>query len=568
MPFSILGFRRNYLRNVNRVRQIIKVFLKYGFGKIIDQIHLSRYIPFRKRLKTFGQWPPLKSPTVPERLRMAFSELGPSFVKFSQLLASRPDLITKQYSDEFKKLQDRVPPFPTEEAIKIIEQEFGLPIDQIFSFFDKTPIAAASIAQVYHGTLLDNSDVIIKVQRPGISEQLETDINILTTAASLMENYISEAIVFNPSGIVEEFSKTVRKELDFFAEAKNCIRFKKNFESKPDIYIPKIFPEFTSDKVLVMERIDGVRIDDIAGIIRLGLDRIKLAKLGVDAYFKMVLVDGFFHADPHAGNIFAMPSGKIGFMDFGIVGRVSPEMRETMANTFLALIHKDFDKLIDQYIELGLVPEHIDMDIFRKEFKEDLYEFFEPLYGLSLKEINFGSFVETLTHIAIKHKMKMPSDLLLVNKAMLILESLGTELDPDFDFISAAEPYATELIKERVRPSMLYEKARKNIMEISDAFIILPKQLKQIIRKLLKDDIHIKITPIGLDKFTKDMDRSSNRISFSMIIGASLLSSAIMNSAGVGPKIFELSILGMSAFAFAFVMGIWLIISIIRSGRL
>ncbi|OGW29461.1 MAG: hypothetical protein A2X59_05680, partial [Nitrospirae bacterium GWC2_42_7] len=476
--------------------------------------------------------------------------------------------ITKQYADEFKKLQDRVPPFPTEEAIKIIEHETLIPVYQIFSYFDKNPIAAASIAQVYHGTLLDNSDVIIKVQRPGIREQLDTDINILTTVASLMETYIPETIVFNPSGIVEEFSRTVRKELDFVAEAKNCVRFKKNFESKPDIYIPKIFPEFTSDKILVMELIDGVRIDDIAGITRLGLDRIKLAKLGVDAYFKMVLQDGFFHADPHAGNIYAMPSGKIGFMDFGIVGRVSPEMRETMANTFLALMHKDFDKLIDQYIELGLVPEHIDIDIFRKEFKADLTEFFEPLFGLSLKEINFASFIETLTHIAIKHKMKMPSDLLLVNKAMLILESLGTELDPDFDFIAAAEPYATELIKERVRPSRIYEKARKNIMEISDAFVILPKQLKQIIRKLLKDDIHIKITPIGLDTFIRDMDRSTNRIAFSMIISASLLSSAILNSAGVGPMVFGLSILGVSAFGFAFFMGIWLIISIIRSGRL
>jgi ubiquinone biosynthesis protein len=567
MPFSLLGFRKTY-RNVNRVRQIINVFLKYGFGKIIDQIHLSRFIPFRKRLKTFGQWPQLQSPTVPERLRMAFSELGPSFVKFAQILASRPDLITKQYSDEFKKLQDRVPPFPTEEAIKIIEQETHFPIDRIFSFFNNNPIAAASIAQVYHGTLTDSSDVIIKVQRPGIKEQLETDINILTTLAGLMEKYVPESNIFNPAGIVEEFSRTVKKELDFVAEARNCIRFKKNFESKPDIYIPKIFPEFISDKVLVMERIDGVRIDDIEGITRLGLDRIKLAKTGVDAYFKMVLEDGFFHADPHAGNIFAMPSGRIGFMDFGIVGRISPEMRETMANTFLALMHKDFDKLIDQYLELGLVPDHIDLDIFRREFKEDLSEFFEPLYGLSLREINFASFIETLTNIAIKHKMKIPSDLLLVNKAMLILESLGTELDPNFDFVAASEPYATELLKERVKPSRLYETARKNIMEISDAFIILPKQMKQIVRKLLKDDIHIKMTPIGLDTFIRDMDRSSNRIAFSMIIGASLLSSAIMNSAGVGPKIYGLSILGVSAFAFAFFMGIWLIISIIRSGRL
>ena len=567
MPFSLLSLRRTY-RNVNRVRQIVNVLLKYGFGKLVDQLHLNRFVPFRKRLRSFGQWPPLKSPTTPERLRMAFAELGPSFIKLAQLLSSRPDLITTQFADEFKKLQDRVPPFPTSEAIKLMELETNLRINQIFSHLNEEPVAAASIAQVYHGTLLDGSDVIIKVQRPGIQEQIETDINILTIIANLMEKYIPESVFFNPTGIVEEFTKTVRKELDFIEEARNCCRFRRNFENNLDVYIPKIFGEFTTDKILVMERIDGVRIDDIEGITKLGLDRKKLAKTGVDAYFKQVLEDGFFHADPHPGNIFAMPSGTIGFMDFGIVGKVSSELRETMANTFLALIHKDFDKLIDQYLELGLVPEHVDLDIFRKEFKADLADFLEPLYGLTLKEINFADYMNTITHLAIKHKMKIPSDLLLVNKAMLILENLGRELDPNFDFIAAAEPYASKLVKERLRPGRLYEKLRKNVTEISDSFILLPKQMRQIIQKLLRDDIHIKMTPIGLDKFIRDMDRSSNRIAFSMIISAILLSSAIMHATGVGPKIYGMSVLGFLAFGFAFLLGIWLIISIIRSGRL
>ena len=263
-----------------------------------------------------------------------------------------------------------------------------------------------------------------------------------------------------------------------------------------------------------------------------------------------------------------MPDGRIGFMDFGIVGRVTPELRETMANTFLALIHKDFDKLIEQYIEIGLVPEHIDLDVFRKEFRSDLTDFLEPLYGLTLKELNFAEYMDTVTHLAIKHKLKIPADLILVNKAMLILENLGRELDPNFDFIAAAEPYASKLIKERIKPARLYEKARKNFMEVSDFFVLFPKQMKQIIRKVLKDDMHVKMTHIGLDKFIRDMDRSSNRIAFSMIISAILLSSAIMHATGVGPTIYGVSLLGLTAFGFAFLMGIWLIISIIRSGRL
>ncbi|MFZ2197406.1 MAG: AarF/ABC1/UbiB kinase family protein, partial [Thermodesulfovibrionales bacterium] len=393
MPFSFLRFRKS----ANRIRQITNVFLKYGFGKVIDQIHLGKFIPFRKRLKTFGQWPPVKSPSAPEQLRRAFAELGPSFIKLAQILSSRPDLITTHYADEFKKLQDRVPPFPVEDAIRIIEQETGRKLSDIFIEFDRTPIAAASIAQVFRGKLTDGSDIIIKVQRPHIREQIETDISILAYAANLLEKYVPESSFFNPTGIVEEFSRTVRKELDFLEEARNCIRFRHNFANNPDIYIPKIFEEHTTDKVLIMERIEGVRIDNIEEITRQGLDRKHLAKIGVDAYFKMVLEDGFFHADPHPGNIFAMPGGTIGFMDFGIVGRISSELRETLAGTFLALIHKDFDRLIDQYLELGLVPEHVDLDIFRREFKSDLSDFLEPLYGLTIKEINFADYLDTVT---------------------------------------------------------------------------------------------------------------------------------------------------------------------------
>jgi len=567
MLLNLLGIRRTY-RNVNRVRQIVNVLLKYGFGKLVDQLHLNRFVPFRKRLRSFGQWPPLKSPTSAERLRMAFAELGPSFIKLAQLLSTRPDLVTKQFADEFKKLQDNVPPFSTAAAVAIIESETKSSIGSVFSYFDQEPVAAASIAQVYHGRLIDGSDVIIKVQRPGIEEQIETDINILTSVAQLMERYIPETAFFNPTGIVEEFARTVRKELDFMEEARNCVRFGRNFEKHPDVHIPRVFNTFTTDKILVLERIQGVRIDDIEGITRLGLDRKKLAKIGVDAYFKQVLEDGFFHADPHAGNIFAMPDGRIGFMDFGIVGRVTAEMRETMANTFLALIHKDFDRLIEQYIELGLVPEHIDFDVFRREFKADLADFLEPLYGMTLKDLNFAEYMDTVTRLAIKHKLKVPSDLILVNKAMLILESLGRELDPDFDFISAAEPYATKIIGERVRPAKLYERARKNVMEVSDFISLFPKQMKQIIRKVLKDDIHVKMTHVGLDRLIRDMDRSSNRISFSMIISAILLSSAIMHAMNVGPTFHGMSVLGFTAFGFAFIMGIWLIISIIRSGQL
>lgn len=555
-------------RSAKRLQQIVNVFLKHGFGRFIDQIHLGKYIPFGKRLRAFGQWPALRGPSVPERLRIAFGELGPSFIKLAQILSSRPDLITAQYASEFRKLQDEVPPFPVEEAKRIVEEELRKPIDEIFLQFQDKPVAAASIAQVHYAKLIDGSDVIVKVQRPGIREQIETDISILVTVARLLERYVPESRFFNPTGIVEEFSRTLRRELDFVGEARNCSRFGKNFEDNPDISIPLVYGDFVTEKVLVMEKVEGIRIDNIAGIVALGLDRKTLVRISVDAYFKMILEDGFFHADPHPGNILAMPDGRLAFVDFGIVGNVTPEMMETMANTFLALIHRDFDALIDHYIELGYVPEDVDLDKFKREFKTDLLYYLEPLYGMKLQEINFARYLDIITHIALKHRMRIPADLLLINKAMLILENISRELDPGFDFVAAAEPYAEKIVKRRYSPSKIIDKAGKNLVELGDFFFLFPKQIKMLVRKILRDDLHVKMIHIGLDRFITDMDRSSNRITFGVIIAAMLLSSAILQSAEVGSKIFGMSVLALLSFGFAFLMGIWLVISIIRSGRL
>lgn len=566
MLLNLLRLKRTY-RNVARVRQILNVFLKHGFGQFLEQLNLQRLIPFRKRIKVLG-YPQVIEKTIPERLRIAFSELGPSFIKLAQLLSARPDLITKPYADEFKKLQDEVPPFHFIEVKKIIEEDMGVPLTDLFSAVDEKPLAAASIAQVHSATLLDGSDVIIKVQRPNIKDIIETDISILSTLASLMVKYIPEAEFFNPVGIVEEFSKTVRKELNFIEESKNICRFRKNFADHPNLYIPKTFPEFISERVIVMERLDGVRIDDIKGIKRLGLDRTVLARIGVDAYFKMMLEDGFFHADPHPGNIFAMPDGKIGLMDFGIVGWLSPELMESIAAAFVALINRDFDALIGQYIELGLITEETDIEGLRREFKSDIMDLLTPLYGLTLAEINFAQFLDTITHLAIKHKMRIPSDLLLVNKSMLILDNIGRQLDPNLNFIAVAEPYATKLIRQRYSPKRIYNKVAKNVTDFGDFLVTTPKQLKVLIRKALKDDLHFRMTVTGLDRLIRDIDRSTNRLAFSIVIAAIIMSSAVLTLSGVGGKIFDMPAIGMIGFIMAFILGVWLIVSIIRSGRL
>ena len=564
---NIFRIRRSY-RSAQRLRQIVSVFIKHGFGRVVEQLTLQKYIPFRKRVKSFGLWKSDRHISDAERLRMAFEELGPSFIKLAQLLASRPDLITDAYADELRKLQDKVPPFPVEEARRIIEDEIKMPIGKIFPEFDEKPIAAASIAQVHRAVLVDGSEVVAKIQRPETLKTIEADIRLFRTIAKLMVRYIPEAHFFNPEGIVDEFARTIRKETDFIEEGRNACRLRRNFVDNPNIYIPKIYPEFMTEKVIVMEHIDGVRIDDLKALESMGLDRRELANIGVNAFFKQIMEDGFFHADPHPGNIFAMPSGMIAFLDFGQVGYVSEILRENIANLLMALVKKDFDRVMDEYIEMGIVPEDVDKDLFRREFRTDLQDFMEPLYGLTLKEIKFASYLNALTELAVRHQLKLPTDLLLVNKTMLVLESLGTLLDPNFDFITAAEPFASKIMRGRIDPSRMYRKSRKTLADLGDFTFLFPGELRQLVQRVLRDKLHVRMHHEGLDLLIRDFDRSSNRIAFSLIVSALLLSSAIMHSTDIGPKVYGISIMGISSFVIAFIMGIWLLISIIRSGRL
>ncbi len=544
------------------------MLLKHGFGQFIEQTNLQRFIPLRKRIKYFARRQDAGRHTIPQRLRLAFGELGPSFIKLAQMLSTRPDLVTEEYANEFKKLQDRVPPFSSDKAVQMIESEFKLPLADLFADFDKVPVAAASIAQVHNAVLNTGEKVIVKVQRPDIREVIETDIVILGAIARLMLRYIPESKYFDPEGIVNEFAKTVKRELDFIMEAKNAQRFRKNFEGHPDIYIPAVYPDFLSARVIVMERIEGAKIDDIKAIDDLGIDRRGLAKKGVDAYFKMIFEDGFFHADPHPGNIFVLKNGKIGLMDFGIVGWLSPEMIENIARAFLAVINKDFDRLIDIYINLGLVQDEVDLDTFKREFRADLVYMMEPLYDLSISEVNFPEYLEALTHLVIKHGLRVPADLLLMNRTILIVDNIGRRLDPKFNLISAAEPYAAKLVKKRMSPQSIWSKAVNNITDMGELFLDTPKQVNRLLRKTLRDEVSFKMEIAGMDKLIRDLDRSSNRIAFSLIVASIILGSSMLIQSNIGGKIFGLPAVGAIGFLVAFILGVRLLISILRSGRL
>jgi ubiquinone biosynthesis protein len=569
---SLLGFWRRHYRDIPRVRQIILVASRHGFGHLIEQLGLQRFVSLGRRMLTLRKGPshPGERRTAPERLRLMFEELGPSFIKLGQVLSCRPDLLPVEYANELSKLTDSVSPFPFEQAREIIEQDLGAPLTALFLEFDPVPVAAASIAQVHKATLLDGNEVMVKVQRPHIERIIDRDISILQGIAELMESYVPEMAVHNPRGIVAEFSRTIHRELDFFTEAANANRLRHNFEGSTILAVPKVYSDLTTRHVLVLDRVEGIRINDLERIDRVGYDRREITNKGASAYFKMVFQDGFFHGDPHPGNIFILPDGRIALVDFGIMGRVTEENMKYFADIIIAIVERDFDKLVEQYVNFGfLTDQTVDLEQLRKELKDDLGEFLEPYYsGMTIRQVDLGAYLERLTRISIRFRLRMPQNLYLVNKTLLTIEGILRHLDPDFNLIETAEPYVKKLIRKQKDPRRALKAAWRGIREFQDIFSTVSRQSQTLIRKMARDDVRINVRHEELDRFIRDVDKSSNRLSFSILTAAIIIASSLIIHSGLGQTILGFPVLGVIGYIIAAILGFWLLIGILRSGQL
>lgn len=556
--------KRTY-QNIQRLRNIANVLIKHGFGSLVDQLNLQHYISLGKRIVTFRKYELEKEVhTLPERLRLAFEELGPTFIKLGQVLSSRPDLVPQDIADEFKKFQDKVPPFSASEAKRHVEKELRISINEIFSSFDDTPTAAASIAQVHNATLLTGEKVIVKVQRPGLRQILESDISILFYLANLVERYLLHGKLYNPTGVVEEFSRTVRRELNFSLEGSNAEKFKRYFEDDNTVCIPTVYWDYTTKDILTMERIDGIPIYEIKKIEEAGYDKKLIAKNGVNAFLKQILEFGLFHADPHPGNFLIMEGGRIGIVDFGIVGKIDDDIAESLANTFLSIIELDYDRLIHEYIRLGFLTEDVDI----KAFKNDLRDLMDPYYGKALKQIQAGKVMSDIFQIAVHYKARVPNDLILLGKTLLTIEGLARALDPDIMILEEAKPFATELIKKRLSPTYQMTKAYRTLSDLSEIVKEIPGQFSYVLKKVMKDKLKIEFVHSGLDRFIRDMDKSSNRLAFALIISAIVVGSSVIMLSGKEPLLLGFPTLGVIGYIIALFLGLWLAISILRSGRL
>jgi len=547
-------------RHLQRYREIVNVLVKHGFGHLVQRMRLSRYTA-RGRRKVYREE---KRLSWAARVRLVCEELGPTFIKMGQVLSTRPDLIPLDFIEEFQKLQDRVPSFAYERVKEEIQGEIGAPVEKLFATFQKRPLAAASIGQVHSAQIESGQKVIVKVQRPGIEEVIETDLNILFNLAQLLERYVKESRLYRPVGIVEEFKRTIEKEMDYTIEGRNVERFSRNFAQDETVYIPKVYWELTSKRILTLELIEGIKISEIKKIEKAGLDKKRIARNGANAVLKQIFIDGFFHADPHPGNIFVLKNEVIAFMDFGMVGYIDQESREKIGNLFLASIEKDVDKVIDGLSDMGIIDERVAL----QDLRSDILELMEKYYGVPLKELEMGKIINEMIALITKHRIKVPPNFMLLGKALVTIEGVGKALDPEFDMITHTKPFATKLWKRRMEPARLAKDLVKVMGEFNELIRMLPRESKQILKKIQKGELKIGLEHKGLRNLISGMDRVSNRISFSLIIAALIVGSSIIMQTDKGPIFMGFPVLGILGYIIAGILGLWLVITILWSKRL
>ncbi len=550
---------RTYKR-LNRYREVAFTLAKYGFGDIVDRIApdilIRRKFMKRRRLQSL-------QPTA-TRIRLALSDLGPTFVKFGQLLSTRPDLIPAEYISELERLQDEVPPFSYDEVRTIFIEELEREPTALFTSFETAPIASGSIAQVHKAVLPTGERVAVKIQRPNIRRTIETDLSILAELAALFEKHIAEAALYRPRDLVDQFSATIRRELDFIAEAYAAERLRANFENYDSFFIPKVYRDYTTEKILTLEYVDGVKITNLKEIEARGYDRKIIARNGARAILKEVFEDRFFHGDPHPGNFFVLPGNVIAAVDFGIIGRIDEETTDHLVALLNALIGRDIQKVIRAFKSMNILDDDVDQTLL----KSDLTEFVDRYYGLPLDKLEADRIINDLLSVLRRHRLKLPVNLAIMGRMLLVSSGVGRMLDPKFDMVAEAKPFVESFLFRRFDP----RKQVKEIFELFDRYRAavksIPGDVEEIVQKLKKGKMIVSLHHEGLNKFILEMDRSSNRISFSLIIASLIVGSSLVMQMDRGPMLFGFSIFGLIGYLIAALLGLWLVIAILRSGKI
>jgi len=559
-----IGLVSKTYRHISRYRQILTVLLKYGFGDLVDRLNVGRYVEVGARLFGMGRSEPVEAYTRYERIRMAFEELGPTFVKMGQILSTRPDLIPVALAEELSKLQDSVPPFPFEQAKDLIEAELDGSISEIFMSIDEAPLAAASIAQVHRARLSSGQDVVVKVRRPGIERKVSIDLEILLHLAGLAERHVPELGFYRPTRIVEEFARVIEREMDFSVEALYMQRFARQFAGNDAIHVPAFFAGYSTTRILTMEYIEGIKASNIEMLDAGGYDRKLIASRGAQLVLDQIFKFGLFHADPHPGNIFILPGNVICYVDFGMMGTVDQRSREDFVDILTGYVGNDEMKTAQAVLKVVEWEEEPD----RRALERDLSDFMEIYLYRPLKELRVGDVLQELLNIISRHRLLIPADLYLMIKTLTEMEGLGLRLDPDFDMVEKATPYIKEIKMQKFSPGRIASEILESGGDLVQLVKVIPGELRDILSQVKQGKIRIGLEHRGIDEFIEELDRSSNRIAFALIISSLVIASSLIITAGIGPYLFGLPFLGVLGFSIAGVFGIWLVMAIFRSGKL
>lgn len=559
-----IGMIGRTYRNLNRYRQILTILFKYGFGDVVDRLRIDQYLEVGLQMISRKRRENMEKLSRAERIRLLFEELGPTFIKFAQIMSTRPDLIPADIIREFEKLQDDVPPFSFDEVKRIIAHELGEPVDALFASMDETPLASASIGQVHKAVLRDGDVVAVKIQRPRIRSIIEVDLEIMLHLATLMEKHVEEFSVQKPVHVVEEFARTIERELDYGIEASNLERVSGQFLRDRTIYIPKLYPDYSRTRVLTMEFVDGIKVSHVRKLDEAGLDRDIITRRGADFIMKQVFSFGFFHADPHPGNIFVLPGNVVCPIDFGMTGSVDKRTRDLFVDILESVAKRDAERSARLLLELGEYDEEPDIRLFEKEVDGFMGR---HLYK-SLKDIDVARLLQDFLDIATRNKVRIPPVIFLMMKAFTALEGIARLLNPEFDMIAHAEPYVKRAKLARYSPKKIRDGL---VTALSDSITViqdLPRELLQVTRNVRQNKLTINVEIKDMDMFLRNHDQVSNRIAFSIIIGCLIIGSALLLAFKTPPLIYGISMVGMVGFSVAAFLGIWLLIAILKKGML
>jgi ubiquinone biosynthesis protein len=540
-------------RDLGRIQEIGAVLLRYGFGDLVRRLGIVLH------WKEAAQSAPLNAP---ESARRALQDLGPTFVKLGQILATRIDLFPPEWIAELEKLQDRAPASPYPEVRAQLSDDLGGPPETVFAAFDAQPIAAGSIAQVHRARLADDTDVAVKVRRPGIVPVVEADLRLLARLAEMLETRFPELARFRPREVVRQFAGTLRRELDLATECRNAERVAANFRDRAEIVVPKVFWDWTSERVNVQQYIDGTPSRDPEALASAGLDRAALAHRGAQAVLKMVLEDGFFHADPHPGNVFYLPGNRVAFIDFGMAGHLSERRRDELVRLLGGLVGRDAEGVVDILLEWAGAAQ-----VESERLAADVDAFIDRYHGLPLQELRMGAMLADMTTLLREHRLALPPDLALVLKACVTLETYGRELDPQFDMVGEAAPFLEAATLERFGPARLARRGWRAGRILLDTLADLPRDLRELVRSARNGRLQVHVDLTSLYRFGQQLDGAANRLAIGIVTAAFIVGSAIVMTVEGGPTLLGLPLFGLLRFLGTTVAGAWLLISILRSGR-